>query len=96
MKVMAIATKTAAWTLELFGKLITREAPHTLQLYLDGKLEQFWFRENVGPIFLMNVESLDDARATLDALPLVSEGLHTYELMTVAPLAPLGRLIQGK
>ncbi|WP_267221276.1 hypothetical protein [Dyella silvae] len=96
MKVMAIATKTTAWTPEKFEKLIPHEAPHTLQLYLDGKIEQFWFRENVGPIFLMNVESLDDARATLNTLPLVSEGLHTYELMPLATLAPLGRLIKGK
>jgi hypothetical protein len=44
----------------------------------------------------MNVPSLDDARATLNALPFVSEGLLTYEFMPVVPLAPLGRLIQGK
>jgi hypothetical protein len=96
MKVMAIATKTAAWTQEQFEKYIPLEAPHTLQLYLDGKIEQFWFRDKVGPIFLMNVESLDDARVTLSTLPFVSEGLHTYELMPVSPLAPLGRLIQSK
>jgi hypothetical protein len=95
MKVMAIASKTAAWTRELFEKHIQLEAPHTLQLYLDGKIEQFWFRENIGPIFLMNVTSVEDARAVLGTLPLVSEGLHTYELMPVAPLAPLGRLIRG-
>jgi hypothetical protein len=96
MKVMAIATKTAAWTPEQFDKQIPHEAAHTLQLYLDGKVEQFWLREKVGPIFLMNVESLDDARATLNALPFVSEGLMTYEFMPVGPLAPLGRLIQGR
>ncbi len=96
MKVMAIATKTAAWTPEQFEKHILHEAPHTLQLYLDGKVEQFWFREKVGPIFLMNVESLDEARATLHALPFVAEGLMNYEFMPLVPLAPLGRLIQGK
>lgn len=96
MKVMAIATKTAAWTPEQFEKYIPHEAPHTLQLYLEGKIEQFWFREKVGPIFLMNVDSLDDARSTLNSLPFVAEGLHTYELFPVAPLAPLGRLIQPK
>jgi hypothetical protein len=89
MKVIAIATKTAAWTPEQFEKLIPHEAPHTLQLYLDGKVEQFWFREKMGPIFLMNVESLDDARAAEYAAVRLG-GLHTYELMSVAPLAPLG------
>ena len=45
MKILAIASKTAAWTHEQFEKLISREARHTLQLYLDGKIEQFWSRE---------------------------------------------------
>ena len=28
-----------------------KEVPHTLKLYLEGKIEQFWFREKAGPIF---------------------------------------------
>jgi hypothetical protein len=72
------------------------EVPATLKLYLDGKVEQFWFREKAGPIFLMNVESVEQAKATPDALPLVADGLMTYELLPVGPLAPLGRLIQNQ
>jgi hypothetical protein len=71
------------------------EVPHTLQLYLDGVVEQFWFREQKGPIFLMNVESVEQAQAVLNTLPLVKANLMTYELMPVGPLAPLGRLIQS-
>jgi hypothetical protein len=40
-----------------------KEVPHTLQLYLDGKIEQFWFRPDAGPVFLMNTESVEEARA---------------------------------
>lgn len=96
MKVMAIATASATLTPEQFDRHITHEAPATLQLYLDGKVEQFWFREGLGPIFLMNVESLEEAKATLNALPFVEEKLMTYEFMPVMPLAPLGRLIHSK
>jgi hypothetical protein len=40
--------------------------------YLDGKIEQFWFRHDApGVIFLMNVESVDQANMELDTLPLV-------------------------
>ncbi len=36
-----------------------KEVSHTLKLYLDGKIEQFWFRENAaGVIFLMDVISV--------------------------------------
>ncbi|HEX3982377.1 MAG TPA: hypothetical protein VHX12_01665, partial [Acidisoma sp.] len=59
-------------------------------------VEQFWFRENAGPIFLMETESIEQAKATLDALPLVADGLMSYELIPVTPLRPLGLLIQGK
>ena len=47
-------------------------------------------------IFLMNVESVDEAKATINTLPLVVNGFAKYEFMQVGPLAPLGLLIQGK
>ncbi len=72
------------------------EVPATLKHYLEGKLEQFWFRENAGPIFLMNVESVEEARATLSKLPLIANNLVNLELLPVVPLMPLGLLIQGK
>jgi hypothetical protein len=34
--------------------------------------------------------------ATLDTLPLVADGLMTYELTPLTPLMPLGLLIQSK
>lgn len=56
------------------------EVPATLQHYLDGTIEQFWFREKLGPIFLMNVESVEQAKASLAELPLVANELMTYEV----------------
>ena len=96
MKIMAIGTLNAPLTPEQRQQILPKEVPHTLKLYLDGKIEQFWFRADTGPIFLMNVESLDQAKAELATLPLVVAGLMTYELMPVTPLRPLGLLIQGK
>jgi hypothetical protein len=96
MKVFAIASARSALTQDKLQQHLPNEVPATLKLYLDGKVEQFWFREKSGPIFLMNVESIEQAKATLDALPLVAENLMTYEFMPVTPLRPLGLLIQGK
>lgn len=70
--------------------------PATLQLYLEGKIEQFWFRENVGPFFLMNVEPVEQAKAALSALPLVANGMAAFDLIPVSPLLPLDLLLQGK
>ena len=95
MKVMAIASPKVALNPEMLKPHMPAEVPHTLQLYLDGVVEQFWFREQKGPIFLMNVETVEQAQAVLNTLPLVKADLMTYELMPIGPLAPLGRLIQS-
>lgn len=96
MKIMAIASVKAPLTPEQRMQHMSSEVPATLKLYLEGKIEQYWFRETGGPIFLMNAESVEQAKAALDTLPLVAAKLVTYELMPVGPLMPLGLLIQGK
>jgi hypothetical protein len=93
MKVMAIATPKVALTPDVLKPYMPSEVHATLQHYLDGTVEQFWFVEKSGPIFLMNVASLDEAKASLDSLPLVAAGLMSYDLKPVGPLIPLGRLI---
>lgn len=95
MKVMAIGNFTKPPTEEQREQILPREVPHTLQLYLDGKIEQFWFRQDrPGTFFLMSVESIDEAKAITGDMPLVTAGFITYEFFPVGPLAPLGRLIQ--
>jgi len=96
MKVFAIASFKPNITADQVRKRLPDEVPATLKLYLEGKIEQFWFREGAGPIFLLDVESVEQAKATLDALPLVAEEFMAYELLPVTTLSPLGLLIQGK
>jgi hypothetical protein len=96
MKVIAIGSLVKTISQEQLQQIMPKEVPATLKHYLDGTVEQFWFREKAGPIFLMNVESLEQAKAELGTLPLVAANLMTYELMPVTPLSPLGLLIQDK
>ena len=96
MKVFAIASIPQPISPEQLQQIMPKEVAATLRHYLEGKIEQFWFREKAGPIFLMNVESVEQAKAELDTLPLAAANLMTYELMPVTPLRPLGLLIQGK
>jgi hypothetical protein len=94
MKIFAIASIPGGMLApEKLAPHMPAEVHATLKHYLDGKIEQFWFRENAGPIFLMNAESVDAARAELATLPLVAAGVMTYELLPVMPLMPLGRLL---
>jgi hypothetical protein len=97
MKIFAVGAITKPITDEQRKQIMPKEVPHTLQLYLEGKIEQFWFRDDKpGVIFLMNIESVEQAKATVDALPLAAAGFLAYEFIPVGPLKPLGILIQGK
>ena len=93
MKFMAIGHVQAP--LDQLKPHMAKEPAATLKLYVEGKIEQFWFVENSGPIFLMNAASADEAREVLATLPLVAANLITYDLLAVGPLVPLGRLIQA-
>jgi hypothetical protein len=94
MKVMAIGTLKPL-TPEQRTMYLPREVPATLQIYLDGKMEQFWLRDKeAGVIFLMSVDSVEEADTILKALPLGRANLLTFELMPIGPLSPLGMLIK--
>jgi muconolactone delta-isomerase len=93
MKVMAVGTLKPL-SQEQRQQYLPKEVPATLQLYLDGKMEQFWLRETeIGVIFLMNVDSVDEADKLLKGLPLGQANLLTFELMPIGPLLPLGMLM---
>ena len=94
MKVMAIGTLHPL-TQEDRRRYLPEEVPATLRLYLDGKLEQFWLRDGeAGVIFLMSVDSIDEADRLLKSLPLGRANLLTFDLMPIGPLLPLGMLMK--
>ncbi len=97
MKVFAIATPAKPISDQERQTIMPKEVPDTLKLYLDGKIEQFWFRgDQPGVIFLMQADSLDDAKTTIAALPLAAQGFLDFQFIPVGPLAPLGLLLQGR
>ena len=96
MKVFAIASAKPTLTPEQLRMHMPKEVPATLQHYLDGTVEQFWFREGAGPIFLMNVESVEAAKASLATLPLVANDLMSYDVFPVTVLSPLRMLIPAE
>jgi muconolactone delta-isomerase len=96
MKVMAIGTLKPL-SQEQRQQYLPKEVPATLQLYLDGKMEQFWMRDKeAGLIFLMSVDSVEEADRLLKALPLTEANLMTFDLIPVGPLWPLGMLMKAK
>ena len=94
-RVLAIGHITEGATAEKITPVMQQEVRDTVRLYLAGKLDQWFSRRDLrGVVFLLNVSSVDEARALLEALPLGKAKLMTFDLIPLGPLAPLGLLVQ--
>jgi hypothetical protein len=92
-KFLAIGTFTATPNQELFDKFLPTEVPATLKLYVEGKMDQFWLRhDGKGVVFVMTTETVEEADALLEALPLGVAGLLKFEYIPIGPLTPFGVL----
>ena len=93
-KILAIGQFTKAPTPEQMEEIFPKEVPATLRLYLAGKIDQWWIRQTqTGPVFLLNVTSLEEARALMENLPLGQAGLMKHEFIELGPLTPLHLLL---
>src|SRR5229473_1023930 len=93
-KILAIGQFTKPPTPEQIKEIFPREVPATLRLYLAGKIDQWWIRQTqTGPVFLLNVTSLEEARTLMEELPLGQAGLMKHEFIELGPLTPLHLLL---
>ena len=93
-KILAIGQFTNPPTPEQIKEFFPLEVPATLRLYLAGKIDQWWIRQTqTGPVFLLNVTSLEEARDLMENLPLGQAGLMKHEFIELGPLTPLHLLL---
>jgi hypothetical protein len=93
-KILASGRFTSPPTPEQVKTIFPHEVPETLKLYLAGKIDQWWARQDqTGPVFLMNVTTVEEARTILDKLPLGQANLMEFEFVELSPLTPLHMLL---
>jgi hypothetical protein len=93
-KILALGRFTAPPTPEQLKTIFPKEVPDTLRLYLAGQIDQWWARQDQkGPVFLMNVTSVDEARTILEKLPLGQAKLMEFDYVELSPLTPLHLLL---
>ena len=93
-RILAIGQFTKTPTPEQIKELFPKEVPATLRLYLAGKIDQWWIRQTqTGPVFLLNVTSVDEARTLMEGLPLGQAGLMKHDFIELGPLTPLHLLL---
>ncbi len=75
-------------------KVMPAEARHTLELYLDGTILQWYGRsDGRGVVFVLKGVTVADAKAVTDTLPLSKAGLVTFEYVPLSTLTPLRLLL---
>jgi hypothetical protein len=93
-KILALGRFASPPTAEQIKTMFPKEVPETLRLYLAGKIDQWWARQDQkGPVFLMNVTSVEEARTMLEKLPLGQAKLMEFEYVELSPLTPLHLLL---
>lgn len=92
--VMATLTVKQGITRDQIMTVMQTEVRDTVRLYLDGKIQQWYSRgDGKGVVFLLDCKSVDEAKAILEALPLVKHNFASFDYMPLGPLMPLQLLI---
>ena len=95
--VLALLTAKPGITREQIMRVIPAEIRATVQLYLAGKIREWYSRgDGRGAVFLLNTADLQEAQSIMESLPLAKEHLLDHEYIAVGPLMPLGLLIESQ
>ncbi|MGJ5819116.1 hypothetical protein [Paludibaculum fermentans] len=92
--VLATLSVNPGITREQVSTVMQHEVRDTVQLYLDGKIEQWYARgDGKGVVLLMDCKTVEEAKAILETLPLVKAHYVTFDYMPLGPLSPLRVLL---
>lgn len=93
-RILAVGTIVPGADLRLVLATLPSEARATTQLYLDGKIDQWYSQQDKrGVVFILNVADPKAASEMLEALPLGQAHLMKFELTPLGPLAPLRTML---
>src|ERR1700729_834512 len=84
--VLVIQTPKQGVTAQRIMAVIPAEIRATVNLYLDGKIREWYSRgDGKGVVFLIDAKTEDEARAIMESLPLAKEQLMEDEYIPVGP-----------
>lgn len=93
-KILAIGTFPPGTDMQLVQHTLPTEVRETAQLYLEGKIDQWYSLEDrAGVAFILNVTDVNQAHEMLEALPLGKSRLMTFSLHPIGALNPLRQLL---
>lgn len=92
--VLVMLTVKAGVSREQVMAVMPGEIRATVQLYLGGKIREWYSRgDGRGVVLLLDTKDVAEAQAIMDGLPLGKEHLMDHDYIPVGPLQPLGLLM---
>ena len=74
--------------------LLGDEVRALVNLYLGGKVRQWYFRQDrPGAVLILEVSDMEEAERIIGSLPLTRSGLLAYDLIPIGPYVPLATMI---
>ena len=72
------------------AQIMPREVHDTVNAYLEGKIDQWYFRtDGKGVVFIVNASTPEEAKNILEKFPLGQAGLMGFDYIPLGPLNPL-------
>jgi hypothetical protein len=94
--VFALLKAKPGVTREQVMAVMPAEIRATVQLYIDGKIREWYSREDgKGGVFLLNTWDVAEARSIMESLPLAKENMLDHEYIPVGPLMPVRLLMRN-
>ena len=91
--VMVIITVKTGVTREQVVAVMPAEIRQTVQLYLNGKIREWYSRgDGRGVVLLLDTRDVAEAQTIMEGLPLAKQNIVDHEYIAVGPLLPLGLL----
>ncbi|HEY4078481.1 MAG TPA: hypothetical protein VGM26_16240, partial [Rhizomicrobium sp.] len=90
-KILAISHSTSkALTPEQRAQIMPHEVHDTVDAYLNGKIDQWYYQtDGKGVVFIVNASTVDEAKAILEKFPLGQAGVMDFTYVPLGPLNPL-------
>jgi muconolactone delta-isomerase len=97
VKILAIEHELPGATAEGFQRYAKAEAARAWELYQEGHIRELYFRaDRPEAVLVLECPDLAAAQSVLNTLPLVQQGLITFELIPLAAYPGFARLFAEK
>jgi hypothetical protein len=93
MKILALGRDKPGVGSDEFQPYLKLEARRVWELYKEGILREFYFwRDSPDAVLILECKDAEQARDYLETLPLVEEGLISFEIIPLRPYPGFERL----